>query len=174
MPEKCHSILLDRRGRELAQAATLSLEFADGYLVPEHFHPEDQLVFASKGVMTVRTAQGIWVVPPLRAVWIPAKTPHSVAMSGAVSMRTIYLAPRRTSALGTKCFVMNVSPLLRELILHACQFQRLKYSEPVQKRIIEIISDQMKAAHSIALQLPQHGRAPGAVDARLHARDEIR
>ncbi len=155
MPEKCQSILLDRRGREIAQAATLSLEFADGHLVPNHFHPEDQLVFASKGVMTVRTEQGIWVVPPLRAVWIPANTPHSVAMSGLVSMRTLYFAPRRTRTLGKKCFVMNVSPLLRELILHACQFKKLKTSEPAQRRILDFLSDQLKSAHSIPLQLPK-------------------
>ncbi len=155
MPEKCQSILLDRRGRELAQAATLSLELADGQLVPDHFHPEDQLVFASKGVMTVRTEQGIWVVPPMRAVWIPAKTPHSVVMSGPVSMRTLYFAPRRAHALGRKCFVMNVSPLLRELILHACQFKKLKNSDPTQKRILEFLTDQLKSAHSIPLQLPK-------------------
>ncbi len=80
------------------------------------------MIFASKGVMTVRTRQGIWVVPPLRAVWIPAGTPHSVAMSGAVSMRTLYFLPRLVRALPKKCFVMNVSPLLRELIIHACRF----------------------------------------------------
>jgi AraC-like DNA-binding protein len=155
MSHKCQSLLLDRRGREKAQAATLSYEFDDGYVIVEHFHPEDQLVFASEGVMTVRTAQGIWVVPPLRAVWIPAETPHSVAMSGAVSMRTLYFAPRRIRPLGTKCFVMNVSPLLRELILHACRYPRLRKDDPAQRRILEFIVDQLKAAHSIPLQLPQ-------------------
>jgi len=104
--------------------------------------------------MTVRTQQGIWVVPPLRAVWIPAETPHSVAMSGPVSMRTLYLLPRLVRTLPQKCFVMNVSPLLRELILHACKFARLNKKAPVQRRIIEIIVDQLEAAHSIPLQLP--------------------
>jgi quercetin dioxygenase-like cupin family protein len=116
MPQKCHSILMSQNGRPLAEVAGGSWDFQDGHLIPEHSHPEDQLVFASKGVMTVRTKQGVWVVPPLRAVWIPAKTPHSVAMSGAVSMRTLYLLPRLARALPQECFVMNVSPLLRELI----------------------------------------------------------
>ncbi len=155
MSQKCHSLLLDRKGRPSAQVATLSYEFRDpGHIIAEHFHPEDQLVFASKGVMTVRTQQGIWVVPPLRAVWIPAETPHSVAMSGPVSMRTLYLLPSLVRTLPQKCFVMNVSPLLRELILHACKFPRLNKKAPVQRRIIEIIVDQLEAAHSIPLQLP--------------------
>jgi len=155
MSQKCHSILLDRNGRPSAQVATLSYEFRDpGHIIPEHFHPEDQLVFASKGVMTVRTKQGIWVVPPLRAVWIPAETPHSVAMSGPVSMRTLYLNPKLVRTLPRKCFIMNVSPLLRELILHACKFPKLNRRVSVQRRIIEIIVDQLEAAHSIPLQLP--------------------
>src|SRR6202045_5411110 len=149
MSQKCHSILRDRKGRPSAQVATLSYEFDGGHVVPEHFHPEDQLVFASKGVMTVRTRQGIWVVPPMRAVWIPAETPHSVAMSGPVSMRTLYFLPRLCRKLRGKCFVMNVSSLLRELILHACKFKRLNKRAVAERRTIEMIVDQLKAVDSI-------------------------
>src|SRR5229473_7157311 len=113
MSEKCHSLLLDRRGRPLAQIGSVSCDFGDGHVIPEHFHPEDQLIFASKGVMTVRTGQGIWVVPPLRAVWIPAKTPHSITVSGAVSMRTMYFLPKLITVGRGECLVLNVSPLLR-------------------------------------------------------------
>src|SRR5580704_6842765 len=103
MSEKCHSILRDPGGRLFAQIASVSYDFADGHVIPQHFHPEDQLIFASQGVMTVRTAQGTWVVPPLRAVWIPAKTPHSVAISGIVHMRTLYLHPGLCRQLPRKC-----------------------------------------------------------------------
>jgi len=65
MSQRCHSILLDQHGKRLAQIATLSYEFKNGHAIPEHFHPEDQFVFTSNGVMTVHTKQGIWVVPPL-------------------------------------------------------------------------------------------------------------
>ncbi len=123
-------------------------------MIPEHSHPEDQLLFASKGVMTVRTKQGVWVVPPLRAVWIPANTPHSVSMSGQVSMRTLYFLPKLCRALPEKCFVMNVSPLLKELILHACKFAKLNKRVSTERRIVEIVVDQLKAVESIPLQLP--------------------
>ena len=146
----------------MAEIGSVSFDFHHGDVIPEHFHPEDQLIFASRGVMTVRTAQGIWVVPPLRAVWIPAQTPHSVAMSGPVSMRTLYFLPRLIRVLPKKCFVMNVSTLLRELILHACKFPKLNRKVPVQRRIIEIIADQLQVAHSIPLQLP-HPADPRAM-----------
>jgi AraC-like DNA-binding protein len=169
MSEKCHSLLLDRRGKLLAQVGTVSAELENGHVIPEHYHPEDQLIFASQGVMTVRTKQGIWVVPPLRAVWIPAGTPHSVAMSGLVSMRTLYFLPRIARALPKKCFVMNVSALLRELILHACKFAKLNQKFPAQNRIIALTIDQLQAANSIPLQLPHpsDSRAVRIVEALL-------
>src|SRR5882762_6601612 len=134
--------------------ASFSADLDSVHVIPDHSHPEDQLLFASRGVMTLRTKQGVWVVPPMRAVWIPADTPHSVAMSGAVTMRTLYFLPQLCRRLTGKCFVMSVSPLLRELILHACKFKRLSKRATVERRIIEIIVDQLKAVDSIPLQLP--------------------
>jgi AraC-like DNA-binding protein len=154
MSHKCQSVLLGREGRPLADIAGVSAELGHGHVIAEHSHPEDQLLFASKGVMTVRTKQGVWVVPPQRAVWIPAETRHSVALSGQVSMRTLYFLPTLCRALPERCFVMNVSSLLRELILHACTFRKLRKGAPTERRIIEIIVDQLQAVESIPLQLP--------------------
>jgi len=170
MSHKCQSILVDRKGVVLGEIASVSHNFQDREVIPEHFHPEHQLVFASVGVMTVRTRQGIWVVPPLRGVWIPAKTPHSIVMSGAVSMRTLYFLPALLPRLPRKCFVLNVSALLRELILHACVFSKLSKKVRNQKTIIEIIVDQLHAANAVALQLPHPSdpRARKIAQALLH------
>ncbi len=154
MSHKCQSILRAPNGRLIAEIASVSTDLAHGHVIPEHSHPEDQLLFASRGVMTLSTKQGVWVVPPLRAMWIPANTPHSVAVSGLVSMRTLYFLPRLCRKLPGKCFVMNVSALLRELILYACKFKRLNKKARAERRIIEIIVDQLKAVDSIPLQLP--------------------
>jgi AraC-like DNA-binding protein/quercetin dioxygenase-like cupin family protein len=152
MSEKCQSILRIR-GRISAQVATLSYEFEKAYVIAEHHHPEHQLVFASRGVMRVRTREDVWIVPPLRAVWIPAGTPHSVATVGPVSMRTLYFLPKLVRSVPARCFTMNVSPLLRELILHACTFGKLRQVNSIHRRVIEILLDQLKAARSIPLQL---------------------
>src|SRR5580693_9831865 len=154
MSHRCQSILLGSDGRRVADVAHVSAELEDGHAIPEHSHPEDQLLFASAGVMTVTTEEGLWVVPPLRAVWIPAKTMHSVAMSGRVSMRTLYFLPKLARSFPKKCMVINVSSLLRELILHACTFAKLRKEDPTERRIVEIIVDQLRAVESIPLQLP--------------------
>src|SRR5437899_9919508 len=84
MSHKCQSILHAPNGRLLGEMASVSADFDNRHVIPEHSHPEDRSLFASSGVMTLRTKQGVWVVAPLRAVWIPANTPHSAAMSGPV------------------------------------------------------------------------------------------
>jgi AraC-like DNA-binding protein len=164
-------MLRAEKGEPAAHAATLAYEFESAHVIPEHFHPEDQLVYACKGVMTVRTQQGIWVVPPLRAVWIPARVPHSIAMSGMVAMRTLYFNAGMVRALGRQCTVINVTPLLRELLLHACNFPRLSKERPTQRRILELITDQLKEAHAVGLQLPHPTDTRAARVARLLVAD---
>jgi AraC-like DNA-binding protein len=137
-----------------APVTTLGYEFAHGHVIPEHFHPEDQLVYASLGVMTVRTSQGTWVVPAQRAVWIPAKTPHSIVMSGSVSMRTVYLRARMVRHLPRACCVVNVSALLQELILHACQYPSLSRRSKTHAHLIDILLDQLESVQAVSLQLP--------------------
>jgi AraC-like DNA-binding protein len=133
---------------------TLTYDFVHGHAIPEHFHPEDQLVYACRGVMTVRTREGVWVVPAQRAVWIPAKIPHSIVMSGAVSMRTIYFRARMVKRLPRTCCVVNVPPVLQELILHACTYPRLSRRSKVQAHLIAVIVDQLGTVRAIPLQLP--------------------
>jgi len=167
MSHRCQSILVGKNGRALADVASVSADLADAHKIPEHSHPEDQLLFASKGVMTLVTPQGTWVVPPLRAIWIPANTPHSVEMSGQVSMRTLYFSTKLCRGLPAKCAVVHVTPLLKELILHACRHARLKKQVSEERRIIEILIDQLKTVESIPLQLPQPADARAMRVARM-------
>lgn len=132
----------------------LEFELAHGHVIPEHSHLEDQVVYACKGVMTVRTSAGTWVVPTQRAVWIPAKTPHSLVMSGAVSMRTVYLRARLVKGLPRACCVVNVAPLLQHLILHLCTYKTLSRRSKVQAHLIDIFLDHLQNVQAVPLQLP--------------------
>ena len=132
----------------------LAYDLEHGRVIPPHQHPEDQLVYASPGVMTVRTATGTWVVPAQRAVWIPAGIPHSVQMSGAVSMRTIYLRARMVPRLSRACCVINVSPLLQQLIVHLCSYGKLSRRSRTHAHLIDVLIDQLEAVKKVPLQLP--------------------
>jgi AraC-like DNA-binding protein/quercetin dioxygenase-like cupin family protein len=154
MSQKRQSAVFDRLGDRRSQITTLTHDYAGGHVIPSHFHDRDQLVYASRGVMTVRTSQGAWVVPTHRAVWIPAAVPHTITMSGTVAMRTLYLKPLLARTLPRDCCVVNVSPLLRELILHACTVAALRKTTKWQCHLINVIIDQMTAIQMVPLQLP--------------------
>lgn len=130
----------------------LTHEFAGDHEIVTHLHPEHQLIYASRGVMTIRASDVSWVVPPQRAVWIPAKTPHRVTIHGVVSMRTLYIRAGLMQFSRT-CCVVSVSPLLRELILHACTFPGLRRRVKAQAHLIDMIIDQLAALEVSPLQL---------------------
>lgn len=148
------SAAFDPIGQPRVPIVTFKRDYPHGYVYPAHFHDRDQVVYASSGVLTVRTSQGIWVVPVPRAVWIPAKTPHEVRMSGHVALRTLYLKMGIAGKLPRNCCVLNVSPFLRELITYACEFPTLTANVKEESHLISVILDQMKQVRTIPLQLP--------------------
>jgi AraC-like DNA-binding protein len=113
----------------------------------------DQLIYASSGVMTVHTDPGTWVVPPDRAVWVPASVPHRIEMSGRTAVRTLYFRAGMVP-LG-RCRAVTVGPLLRELIAHAVPRCPLRLSEPREQRLIGVIIDQLAEAPTAPLRLPR-------------------
>lgn len=93
-------------------------DYPPGGLLPAHAHRRAQLLYGATGVMHVVTRDGNWVVPPQRAVWIPAGVTHQVRMLG-VSTRSAYIEPGAARADRTACEVVEVSALMRELLLEA-------------------------------------------------------
>jgi AraC-like DNA-binding protein len=85
-------------------------------------HREAQLVYAAKGTMQVTTPKGRWLVPPDRAVWVPARLEHAIDVLADIQMRTLYfdlawLAREQRSRSLDAEFVVRVSPLLHQAIL---------------------------------------------------------
>jgi AraC-like DNA-binding protein/mannose-6-phosphate isomerase-like protein (cupin superfamily) len=162
MSQKRQNGILDRLEDSNSAITTFTRDYPAGYVIPLHFHYRNQLVYASRGVMTIRTRGGTWVVPPNRAVWIPAEVSHTITMSGPVSMRTLYLKQRVATGLPRDCCVINVSTLLKELILHACTLRALKRTVKWQEHLIGVLLHQLQEVRMVPLQLP-HLSDPRAV-----------
>lgn len=129
-------------------------EFPSGHLIPQHQHSRSQFLYASSGVMTVKTNRGMWVVPPLRAVWVPANTLHEIEVSGHLSMRTLYIDPTVFSGPSRECCVIAVTPLLRELILYAITLPQLYPEGGEEERLLTVILDQISSVDMASLELP--------------------
>ena len=131
----------------------MAKELPSGHVISLHKHSRAQLLYASSGVMTVSTESGIWVVPPLRAVWIPAHTNHQIEVSGTLSMRTVYIDPIYYSGPSEGCSVIAVSPLLKELILHVVDLPRLYPLGGQEERVISVLLDQISSMRTAPLDL---------------------
>jgi AraC-like DNA-binding protein len=101
--------------------AAMAKSFADGDHTNVHRHARGQLLHAVSGLMRVETANAAWLVPPARALWMPPSLAHRVTMRSHVEMRTLYIDPHAAAALPPAPTLVEVSGLLRELILAALE-----------------------------------------------------
>ncbi len=84
-----------------------------------HTHEDHQLAWAASGVLTVLTGEidgSTWVLPPTRALWIPAGLPHETASDGRATMRSLYIRPGLSPVTWADPTPVAASPLLAELI----------------------------------------------------------
>jgi AraC-like DNA-binding protein len=111
-----------------------------------HQHPRAQLLHAIDGVMRVETAAAQFVLPPGTGLWMPAHTLHVTRMPAGLRMRALFLRLDAARAGPGAVMVVAISPLLRELILAAC-------NEPVAW------DERGPATHIAALALHEISRA---------------
>ena len=121
-----------------------------------HAHGRAQLLYAVHGVMRVRTHSGRWVVPSEQAVWIPSGIEHEVRCLNAVSMRSLYVLPDASTPtrarLPEECQVVDVGPLLREMIVRACQLSETGVHLP--EGLTLAILEELVALRAAPLELP--------------------
>jgi len=161
-------------------ARALSTTYSGGSTLHPHTHASHQLLFAASGAMTVTGDRTTWMIPPGRAVLIPAGVLHSIRMWGDVAMRSLYFppgaeAPGRPEGLQLRtglqprtvfdaCRVISVSALLRELILRVAELAALDSRDEADARLMGVLMDELAIAHiePLLLPLPSDARALAA------------
>lgn len=141
--------------------ATLAYEYPSGFVVSEHGHTSDQLIYATQGVMELRSGQSVWLIPPSFALWVPARTLHRIRMPAAVSMRTLYIRAGLVKRADPSCAVLSVSPLLRELVLEVVRIGELRLSNREHCAFQDLITLYIARATSIPtlIRMPKEPRA---------------
>jgi AraC-like DNA-binding protein len=131
----------------------------------------DQLVYARAGVMRLRTPDGIWVVPPHRALWVPAGTAYEIEMAGRVSLRVLYFAADLAALPADRCRAVDVPPLLRELIAYAHRLAPLDGRTPAHRRLAGVLIDVLRPLPAAPLRLPMPTEPRAATVASALAND---
>ena len=149
---------LDFHDTQRAMAA-MEVNYPDGASTGWHSHPRGQLLYAIEGVMIVRSAEGSWVVPPNRALWLAAGLQHEVKMSGEVKIRTVFIDATTIRRLPAKSCVIEVSPLLRELIVAAVRVPLDYRNGSGGDRLMRVLVDEVQESDVLPLHLPVPGDA---------------
>jgi len=130
-------------------------DYPHGATEPWHSHDCAQLLHALSGVVRVETEQGYWIVPPSRGVWLPAGTRHRLKVTGQVAARTLFIDPFARADLPSVCQVVQISDLLRELIVSSLSLAEHYHAGTREERIYELILDEIRVMNVLPFNLPE-------------------
>jgi AraC-like DNA-binding protein len=116
-----------------------------GWESARHQHRKAQLLYSARGIFHCEIEDGLWIVPPHCALWIPGDLPHSVRSLGTAECHCLFVA---------RCCTISVSPLLRELLLKAVDFSACYALEGREARLIAVLLDELATASVENLHLP--------------------
>jgi AraC-like DNA-binding protein len=127
---------------------------AAGAVTQPHSHGRAQLFHITKGSVTVLTQEGSFVVPPERAIFIPPGITHNSTYHTETEVRFLYMRPERLPAMPDRPFVVQVTPLLRELILGFMRTAPDYADDGPTARLSAVLVDQIAASRVAPLHLP--------------------
>lgn len=166
------------RGRHYAPCVTWTLppgagavvvgEFpmAAGHWFPAHVHDHHQVAWTPRGVVAVAVGDDHWVLPPTRALWIPAGVVHRTGAPRQSVMLAAYLDPARCRVAWPAPTAVPVDGLFAELLRH------LHGDLPPDERrnAEELLQDRLRPLPVTAVRVPTPPDERAARVARaLHA-----
>lgn len=127
-----------------------------------HSHSRHQFIYSVKGVMDFITPEGRWILPPSRALWIGAGVEHALRVKRPVDMHILYID--RTSKgvpAWPGCAVVNVTPLVRELVAACVAFPWDYPEDSPNARLATVLLEQLSTLDHAPVQLrePKDPRA---------------
>jgi AraC-like DNA-binding protein len=147
----------------------------------EHEHKKHQVLFCASGTMQVSSAGKTVLLPPQRAAWIPAGTPHTVASATGIALRTVYIARNKVPrGLPPQCTVFAVTPLAKEMFVFAMRWGPGGHARPTHDRardaffgaLVALLPEWTAAAQPYFLPTAQSPEVQRALDwVRAHLVD---
>ena len=142
------------QGENPRAIVTRQTSYASGHHIKPHWHARAQFIFAVEGTMRVHTPRRAWIVPPSRALWVPAHTVHGIRMHGRVEMRSLYVNESAAAGMPASCVVLDVTPLLRELVVRAVALP-VRYDENGDEgMLMRVLMAEIRRLPHCALDLP--------------------
>lgn len=134
--------------------ATWASDYPAAYAIPPHCHSRSQLLYSLTGVAIAHTHGRHWLVPTDHALWIPARTEHSVTMLEKTSARSLYVDTTTVPNLPADCRIFHVSDLMRSLIVEAVKARRDDTGSNRTRLILALIVEELPRLAEAPLALP--------------------
>lgn len=115
-----------------------------------HTHVWGQVSYALSGVFKVTVPGSSWIVPPLRAIWIAPGVEHEITVLEKASLRPLCIHAAQAPFPGEQCRVLEVSPLLRELIVAIGHCGE----GPRESMLAGLILNELASAETQAIRVP--------------------
>lgn len=131
----------------------IGTDYPHDHLLVRHEHRRAQVLYAATGVMRVETADGSWTIPTARAVLIPPMARHQVTMTG-VSTRSLYIEPAAVPWFPARCQAVDVSVLLRTLILEAVEMEPRYPEHSRDAAVATLILHELRNLTPLPLDVP--------------------
>lgn len=122
--------------------------------VAPHNHQRTQLLYAIDGVMRVTTDVGVWLIPPRRALLIAPGVTHALTTLSKVSLRSLYIVPSALPGFSTGCRLIEVSNLLRELVLALIVDPRDVPAPGRGAQLAALILLELETAETVPIKIP--------------------
>ncbi|AEW99361.1 AraC family transcriptional regulator [Streptantibioticus cattleyicolor] len=131
----------------------IATDYPPEHFLPRHEHRRAQVLYAATGVMRVETTDGTWTVPTDRAVLIPPGTRHQVTMTG-VTTCSLYIEAGAVPWFPARCRVVEVSALLRELVLEAVDMAPRYPPHGRDATLAALVLHELRSLAPLPLDLP--------------------
>lgn len=99
------------------------LDNADAVVYDWHTHPHHQLLYAYAGTLRLEAHNHLYLLPPQRAVWIPAGVMHRTTLN-KVRSGSVFLLPALVPTSINRVRVIAAAPIVREMLLFAMRWSQ--------------------------------------------------
>jgi AraC-like DNA-binding protein len=86
-----------------------------------HAHERHQLMYAFSGTLRLEAENGIYLLPPQRAAWIPAGVRHRTTLHNVLS-GSIFFAPSLVRHGQASVRIISAAPIVREMVQYALRW----------------------------------------------------
>ncbi|WP_026930138.1 AraC family transcriptional regulator [Glycomyces tenuis] len=137
-----------------------------GQWILPHRHPQHQLAWTRSGVLSIAVDDTYWVLPPTRALWLPAGVVHRTGATRDAVLCSLYLEPDRCGLDWTEPTPVGVNGLLAHLIAY---LNRDDLADAMRLRAEAVVLDLLQPLPTMPIDVPYpvDERACAVADALL-------